>query len=588
MKEFSAQTGGRYTYVDDIVNLQELSLAFASIFNNCDNFIISGCEISGTSISEGYVYINGKIRRFAGVSGITTWPQYIYESNKTETVAYASGSDKVGRNIYGCAIATAVPTTLDPLTGATPSFIKLTDGVGLTMNDALFGKYALLLKSAAGQQTVSDVVTFNSNVNVNGALTTKGRSSLINGNATCQMHYSGENLVIQSQVNSGAVYRFVITNGTGFQFYINDTVVYTVSNSRLTTPLPISTPECIAGNIGIESSNIINKGHASDSACININMTGYNGGTDYYRNTYIGNGKGSAIIAITGSTGVVQINGCANIKSSTVQGIVLQCVHSKDNVELRKTIVWEDSANNHIAYIGYNQTINNIFEIKNTVANIAITGLEAVDIGPAIKENGVLLSTKYATNVNLTKALEAKADTSTVYTTTQADTKFASKNGGFSQFATTYTKAQLRAQIEAVSASDMSDVHPTKANLLSDMATTEEKKAQIRSNIGAAKEGSFQEKLSDTGWVNITGNIYARQIGNVVCIQGTVKTIHSGTVFTLPNSIDAPTYDVAFSTATDYNSPWTCKIVAGQKKCTMIYCNGACGKTIPISMTYMV
>ncbi|MBR4405204.1 MAG: hypothetical protein IKT30_02395 [Bacteroidaceae bacterium] len=72
MKEFSAQTGGRYTYVDDIVNLQELSLAFASIFNNCDNFIISGCEISGTSISEGYVYINGKIRRFTGVSGITT------------------------------------------------------------------------------------------------------------------------------------------------------------------------------------------------------------------------------------------------------------------------------------------------------------------------------------------------------------------------------------------------------------------------------------------------------------------------------------------------------------------------------------
>ena len=163
MKEFSAQTGGRYTYVDDIVNLQELSLAFASIFNNCDNFIISGCEISGTSISEGYVYINGKIRRFTGVSGITTWPQYIYESNKTETVAYASGSDKVGRNVYGCSIAKTVPTTLDPLTGATPSFIKLTSGGGLTMNDALFGKYALLLKSAAGQQTVSDIITFNNN-----------------------------------------------------------------------------------------------------------------------------------------------------------------------------------------------------------------------------------------------------------------------------------------------------------------------------------------------------------------------------------------------------------------------------------------
>lgn len=588
MKEFSAQTGGRYTYVDDIVNLQELSLAFASIFNNCDNFIISGCEISGTSISEGYVYINGKIRRFAGVSGITTWPQYIYESNRTETVAYASGSDKVGRNIYGCAIAKTVPTALDPLTGATPSFIKLTSGGGLTMNDALFGKYALLLKSAAGQQTVSDIITFNNNVNVNGALTTKGRTSLVNGNATCQMYYSGGNLVIQSQVADGVVYRFVVTNGVGFQFYINDTVVYTVSSSRLATPLPIATPECVAGNIGVESSNIINKGHASDSACININMTGYNGGVDYYRNTYIGNGKGTAIIAITGSTSVVQINGRVNINSTTVQGLILQCAHSKDNVALRKTVVWVDSANNHIAYIGYNQTANNIFEIKNTIANITITGLEAVDLGPAIKENGVLLSEKYATNTNLAKVLETKANASAVYTTTQADTKFASKTGGFTQFATAHTKAQLRAQIEAVSASDMTTVHPTKANLLSDMATTEEKKAQIRQNIGAAKEGTYQSKLSDTGWVTVSGNIKARQIGNIVCIQGQVYTYHSGTIFTLPNSIDAPKYDVAFSTATDYNSPWTCRIAGGQKKCTIVYCSGACGKTISFSMTYMV
>ena len=588
MKEFSAQTGGRYTYVDDIVNLQELSLAFASIFNNCDNFIISGCEISGTSISEGYVYINGKIRRFTGVSGITTWPQYIYESNKTETVAYASGSDKVGRNVYGCAIAKTVPTTLDPLTGATPSFIKLTSGGGLKMNDALFGKYALLLKSATGQQTVSDIVTFGNNVNVNGALTTKGRSSLINGNATCQMYYSGENLVIQSQVASGVVYRFVITNGTGFQFYINDNVVYTVSNSRLATPLPIATPECIAGNIGIESSNIINKGHASDSACININMTGYNGGVDYYRNTYIGNGKGTAIIAITGSTGAVQINGRVNINSTAVQGLILQCAHSKDNVALRKTVVWADSANNHIAYIGYNQTANNIFEIKNTIANITITGLEAVDLGPAIKENGVLLSEKYATNTNLTKVLETKANTSAVYTTTQADTKFASKNGGFTQFATAHTKAQLRAQIEAVSASDMTTVHPTKANLLSDMATTEEKKAQIRKNIGAAKDGSYQTKLYDSGWVNVTGNIYARQIGNVVSVQGTLKTGHSGTVFTLPNSIDAPKYDVSFCMVTSGNDPWTCKIPSGSKTCSVVYCDGGCKQNISFSMTYMV
>ena len=31
MKEFSAQTGGRYTYADDLENLQELALALSLI-----------------------------------------------------------------------------------------------------------------------------------------------------------------------------------------------------------------------------------------------------------------------------------------------------------------------------------------------------------------------------------------------------------------------------------------------------------------------------------------------------------------------------------------------------------------------------
>lgn len=47
MKEFSAQTGGRYTYADDLENLQELALAFAELFDDCDNFIVSGCEVTG-------------------------------------------------------------------------------------------------------------------------------------------------------------------------------------------------------------------------------------------------------------------------------------------------------------------------------------------------------------------------------------------------------------------------------------------------------------------------------------------------------------------------------------------------------------
>lgn len=99
MKEFSSQTGGRFTYVDDVLNLQELALAICSIFDGCDNFIVSGCEVSGSTITPGIVYLNGKLRSFTGATDIQSWPQFIYEVNSTENIPYQSGGEKVGRNI---------------------------------------------------------------------------------------------------------------------------------------------------------------------------------------------------------------------------------------------------------------------------------------------------------------------------------------------------------------------------------------------------------------------------------------------------------------------------------------------------------
>lgn len=112
-------------------------------------------------------------------------------------------------------------------------------------------------------------------------------------------------------------------------------------------------------------------------------------------------------------------------------------------------------------------------------------------------------------------------------------------------------------------------------------------KKQIRDNIGAAGVGDFQTKLSDTGWVNITGNLYARQIGNIVSIQGTISTIHSGTAFTLPNNINAPKYAVGYDAPMTDGCYWSCKIDGGKKACTVTRCNHH-GMTVPISLTYMV
>ena len=142
MKEFTSQTGGRHTYIDDILNLQDLALAFSSVFSECENFIISGCQVSDTTISSGYVYINGKIRYCAGTNAATKWPMYIYESNYTEKVSYADSNDKVGRNVYSCSVAPSVPTTNDALTGEKPQAINIaSDGTAIRLKEALFGKY---------------------------------------------------------------------------------------------------------------------------------------------------------------------------------------------------------------------------------------------------------------------------------------------------------------------------------------------------------------------------------------------------------------------------------------------------------------
>lgn len=59
MKEYIAETGGRYTYSDDILNLQELALSMSAVFDSCSDFIISGCEPDGPRISPGYVPSTG-------------------------------------------------------------------------------------------------------------------------------------------------------------------------------------------------------------------------------------------------------------------------------------------------------------------------------------------------------------------------------------------------------------------------------------------------------------------------------------------------------------------------------------------------
>lgn len=586
MKEFSAQTGGRYTYADDLENLQDLALAFAQIFDDCDNFIVSGCEITSGAISAGYVFLNGKLRYFSGATGITSWPQYIYELNSTENVTYESGGSKIGRNIYGCAIAKSVLVKQDELTGKALQSITITSNGGLRMKDAFIGKYALLLNPASGSQTVDSIVNFVKAINAGSDITANKNVIIKSGTIKTEMSYDGSTFSVKYTGDSNN-YQLSLIDGIGFRFYANGTLIATIGSSSITFSKPVSASKGIFGGL-VLTGNQIYQGTANAVGEIGINVYGYNGDTTQFRNTHIGNGKGKIVFSITGSDGSVNIYGVTKIDAGTTDGLILKANMLKENNSLTNAISWRDSANAVMARVGFISTTDQTFSISASAYNISIAGHTTVNIGPAIMENGVLLSEKYATVINLTEGLEKKANSSDVYTQTQANKKFAVKTEGLLQFVTSnVSEADCRSHIGAIGKSDLNS-YAKLENYLSDMATDETKKQTIRNNIGAAGVGDFQSKLSDSGWKHIKDSLYVRQIGNIVCIQGSIKTVHSGTVFTIPNTISAPSHAVKYTIAFNNSRNWVCKIEAGQRACTVVYCNGSCGNSTQFSITYMV
>lgn len=586
MKEFIAQTGGRYTYADDLENLQDLALAFAQIFDDCDNFIVSGCDITSGAISAGYVYLNGKLRYFSGATGITSWPQYIYEANSTEDVNYESGGSKNGRNIYGCAIAKTVPAKQDDLTGKAPQSIAIASTGGLRMKDAFIGKYALLLNPASGSQTVDSIVNFIKALNINGDLTANKSVIIKSGSLKTELSYSGSALNIK-YTGSTNNYRLSVDDGIGFRFYANEVLIATIGASSIIFSKPISASEGIFGGL-ILTGNQVYQGTANAVSSIDINVHGYNGGDTQFRNTNIGNGKGKILLNVTGADGSVNLFGVTKIEAGAGDGLILKSNVTKENNNLTSAIAWRDSANVAMARVGFLNTTDQVFSISVPLYNINIAGHTTVNIGPAIRENGKLLSEKYVLATNFTTELGKKANTADVYTTTKADEKFAVKSGGLAQFVSgTVTAADCRSHIGAVSANDLKS-YAKLTNCLSDMATSEAQKQKIRQNIGAAGVGDFQEKVPDSGWKWIKDSLYIRQIGNIVSIQGCTKTTHSGTVFTIPNSIAPPSHAVKYCVSFSNNRNWACYIPANQRACKVVYCSGSCGKSTEFSITYMV
>ena len=209
MKEYRSKHGGRHLYNEDVHYLQELGLSMSEMFKSSGlNFVISGCSvqfIEGTDyarevISDGYVYLAGKIRPVAGRTvehtknnGILNLQQiYICENNITtgNAIQYADGSMDEEFYDYSATIKT-------PSEGVTGEYIELRDHAFPDLMNTYYNKYCLV-KSGA-DQIIPGIITFTEGLYGSLLRVSKGAGKMADmtvdtdGNLTVQLQKSGDN-----------------------------------------------------------------------------------------------------------------------------------------------------------------------------------------------------------------------------------------------------------------------------------------------------------------------------------------------------------------------------------------------------------
>lgn len=412
MKEYIAKTGGRYTYNDDLLNLQELAMSMTAIFDGCSNFIISGCGIAEGRISPGYVWIGGRVRYFEGAADVS-FPYYIYEKNHYETIAYAGDVNKHGRCNYLSVGSGAVPQTADEVTGQLPGFIEVREDYAPRFIDKFIGRYALLLDTPFSKQTVKKDLVLTGKLTAEKDLESKTAVSVVNpasgyslrgivkevGDASVGLYHNGllVNEIEISTDGSVTLYR------QGIQLCRIDV-----------TGMSVETLLCSTGAFGsirIRENGIYNFANATDSGEVAVNRIGYNAGNTKYRNFAVYDGRTSnPLFMVEGKTSRATVNG-AFIVNNGGQGIgIKHPAYTKAERELTNTLEWLDRNNERLGYAGYIDPESFDLSLGNEIGNIVIASKGWVDIRGELRVQGRNLSDIYVSRTDFYAEASTKVD----------------------------------------------------------------------------------------------------------------------------------------------------------------------------------
>ena len=412
MKEYVAETGGRYTYSDDILNLQALALSMSTIFDGCSDFIISGCTVEGSTISPGYVWLGGKVRYFEGVSD-ATFPYYIYESNRHESVVYANEVNKRGRTCYLCAAGKTIPTTTDPVTGKIPAVIEVKPDYAPRFIDKFFGRYAVLLETPFQRQTIKKDLVLAGQFSANKDINSKTSVSVSgeNGYSLRGVVKSDGNASLGAYLNGLLVNEIVIRTDGTFSFMKQGKELARVTGDGISYGTSLSDNSRI-GAIHIQGCDIYNTQDVTDEGAVRINYYGVEGGGAKFRDFAVYDGKLSLtpIFKVIGKTAVAQVNGLFSVHSAGRGLDLCNTAYTKDDTKLQNTLSWKDSAGNVIAAVGFDTTDSYRYIIRNALGDIVIAPLGSVDVIGTLKVNGKSVADTYVTVTTYTSGMNGKVD----------------------------------------------------------------------------------------------------------------------------------------------------------------------------------
>lgn len=409
MKNFVAGSGGRYVYSEDFENLQALSLSINSIFEGCDNFVISGCTVSGSAIASGYVWINGNIRFFEGSSSVS-YPYYIYETNSYTSTEYKDEPNKLGRINYLCAGGISTPTTNDPVTGALPSFIEITSSYTPKINDKFFGRYAMILNHPFSKQTVAKNIEASGDVLVQKNMTSNqsvGVANTASGYVLKSLFKSNGDASLGLYLNNALITEVVLTTSGLIKFLKGTTEIASIDSEGITTNKSFLGTFFKTAKVSLSENILSNYSDSSDNGSVAINYTGYNGGTTKFRDFSVYDGKGASVLYINGKSKRLAVTGSIDISSTDPILKINNSTKDKDDTSLLNTIRFY-AMDTQIGAVGFNYTSVNTFYINNQIGSITLSPSTFVNVSGELRINNVEISTMFVSKADYNTGMSGK------------------------------------------------------------------------------------------------------------------------------------------------------------------------------------